>query len=70
MVGLISKYVNNMHLKLKLNHLGMAGLAPEHKWPRARSEALQCYRNLLQKLRIPACKIIIGTSILYYRGFC
>jgi hypothetical protein len=47
----------------------MAGLAPEHKWPSARSEALQCYRNLLQKLRIPACKIIIGTSILYYRGF-
>ena len=43
-----------------LNVRRLTGLAPKNKWPAAPTEVLECYRNLVQKLKIPACKIIVG----------
>lgn len=43
-----------------LNFRRLTGLAPKDKWPTAPTEVLECYRNLVQKLKIPACKIIVG----------
>lgn len=47
-----------------LNIRRLTGLAPKNKWPAAPTEVLECYRNLVQKLKIPACKIIVGKGVI------
>ncbi|KAI9286894.1 Alpha/Beta hydrolase protein [Umbelopsis sp. AD052] len=59
LIQLVKQLTNDHKKNVRLFSLQYK-LAPKHKWPTAPTEILECYRNLVQQLKIPACKIIVA----------